>query len=81
MFTRLINPIKQRSFFLFGARGVGKSTFLKTYFKKQRVLWFDLLDADLEDRFTLNPKTFQMEVASQLKKIDWVVIDEIQKCP
>jgi predicted kinase len=56
MFTRLITPLKQRSFFLFGAHGVGKSTFLKTYFKKQRVLWFDLLDADLEDRFTLNPQ-------------------------
>jgi len=81
MFKRLINPLKQKSFFLFGARGVGKSTFLRAYFKDLRVLWFDLLDAELEDRFVTNPKAFQLEVASQLAKVDWIVIDEIQKCP
>ncbi len=81
MLARLIHPIKEKSFFLFGARGVGKSTFLRAYFKDLRVLWFDLLDAELEDRFTVNPKAFQLEVASQIKQTDWIVIDEIQKCP
>ncbi|MBM4316439.1 MAG: ATP-binding protein [Deltaproteobacteria bacterium] len=81
MIKRLINPLKQKSFFLFGARGVGKSTFLKEHFKNQRVLWFDLLDAELEDRFTLYPKEFYTQISGQLKKIEWVVIDEVQKCP
>jgi len=60
---------------------VGKSTFLKEHFKNQRVLWFDLLDAELEDRFTLYPKEFYTQISGQLKKIEWVVIDEVQKCP
>jgi predicted AAA+ superfamily ATPase len=81
MYVRLIKPLNQKSFFLFGARGVGKSTYLRNYFQGQRILWFDLLDADLEDRFTIDPKSFQQEVAGKIKDVDWIVIDEIQKCP
>lgn len=81
MFDRIITPLKTKSFFLFGARGVGKSTFLKTFFRTERVLWFDLLDPELEDRFTLYPSEFSTQVLKKSEEIDWVVIDEVQKCP
>src|SRR3989338_6894611 len=81
MFHRLINPIKSNSFFIFGARGTGKSTFLKTFFKDIKTLWFDLLDPELEDLFLREPKELTYRVNAQEKNIEWVVIDEIQKQP
>jgi predicted AAA+ superfamily ATPase len=66
---------------LFGARGVGKSTFLsKEFFKDQNPLYYDLLIPELEDRLRRNPESFQKEILSE-KKLTWVVIDEIQKLP
>jgi predicted AAA+ superfamily ATPase len=82
MVYRLINPLKTNSFFLFGARGTGKSTFLSNYFPHdETVLWVDLLNLEEEDRYARNP----LELASHLDmapgKIQWVVLDEIQKAP
>ena len=79
--SRLIKPLLTNSFFLFGARGVGKTTFLKHYFETQRVLRFDLLLPELEDKFALNPSSFFDEIIAKKDKIDWVIIDEVQKCP
>lgn len=81
MFHRLISPIKSNSFFIFGARGTGKSTFLKAFFKDLKTLWFDLLDPDLEDLFLREPKELSYRVNAQEENIEWVVIDEIQKQP
>ena len=39
---------KKSSFFLFGARGTGKSTFLKEWFSAKDVLWLDLLRPEEE---------------------------------
>ncbi len=39
---RFFNPSKE-SFFLFGPRGTGKSTWLKKYYAN--ALWIDMLDA------------------------------------
>ena len=55
MFRRLLKPYKSRSFFLFGARGTGKSTFLKEFFKNDKILVFDLLDPPLEDELAKKP--------------------------
>jgi uncharacterized protein len=79
MFDRLVKPINSRSFFLFGARGTGKSTFLRKYFKKN-TLWFDLLDPLVEEEFSKNPNSLKDQVLVT-KNIEWVVIDEIQKIP
>lgn len=78
----MINPLKTNSFFLFGARGTGKSTFLGNYFPHdETVLWIDLLNPEEEDRYARNP----LELAANLDvtpgKIEWVVLDEIQKVP
>lgn len=82
MVERLVNPLKNSSFFLFGARGTGKSTFLRNYFPNDdSVLWIDLLNPEEEDRYARNP----LELAGNLDvtpgKIKWVVLDEIQKVP
>jgi predicted kinase len=54
MFHRVSKPLKSKSFFLFGARGVGKSTFISNYFNEDQTLVFDLLDPELEDQFILD---------------------------
>jgi predicted AAA+ superfamily ATPase len=82
MIQRLINPLKTRSFFLFGARGTGKSTFLRQYFPRDdSVMWIDLLDPELEDRFSRRPGELSERLDANPGKIDWVVLDEIQKVP
>jgi predicted kinase len=50
MFTRTLNPIKTRSFMLFGARGTGKSTYLTMTMPKSSY-WIDLLNLDLEAKY------------------------------
>ena len=69
---------------MFGARGVGKSTFIQEFFKGQRLLVFDLLDPELEDRLLLHPEQLREEVLAKIASpasLDWVIIDEVQKCP
>jgi len=82
MVERLINPLKTNSFFLFGARGTGKSTFLSNSFPQdETVLRIDLLNPEKEDRYARNP----LELAANLDvapgKIKWVVLHEIRKSP
>ncbi|MBI4209875.1 MAG: ATP-binding protein [Deltaproteobacteria bacterium] len=81
MFRRIISPLKTYSFFLFGARGTGKSTFLRSYFQGENVLWFDLLDPEKEDLLERHPNALTEEIAGQKEKPGWVVIDEVQKIP
>jgi len=79
MFPRLCQPLDSSSFFLLGARATGKSTFLRWYFGDKECYWIDLLDPDLESRYTSHPRLFYQEVTTQ--SAPWVVVDEIQKCP
>lgn len=81
MFHRLCNPLRSNSFFLFGARATGKTTFLKEYFKDLRTLHFDFLNPEIEEDFALNPAKFAELVKAQKKTFDWVILDEIQKVP
>ena len=78
---RQVNPSKKQSFFLFGARGTGKTTFLKSFFEGHRVLRFDLLEPETEDRLLTNPSSFRNEILSRREELDWVVVDEVQKAP
>jgi hypothetical protein len=80
MINRLINPLKTNSFFLFGARGTGKSTFLRNYFPHdEKFLWVDLLNPEEEDRYARNP----LELVAQLDltpgKIQWLSTDPMSK--
>ncbi len=83
MVERLIKPLKSQSFFLFGARGTGKSSFLKVYFRKDKVFWIDLLDDLILEKYQISSQTLlhEIEALKLKKKIKWVVIDEVQKAP
>jgi predicted AAA+ superfamily ATPase len=82
MIDRLINPLKTSSFFLLGARGTGKSTFVGDFFSPdETVLWIDLLNPEEEDRYARNPMELALHLDVDPGKIKWVVLDEIQKVP
>ena len=77
-------PIKRllklpdRSFFLFGPRGVGKTTWLKNVLPE--AVYFDLLDASLFLELSQNPGNLGPMIGTRPEK-SWVVVDEIQKIP
>jgi predicted AAA+ superfamily ATPase len=81
MIKRHLTVPANRSFFLFGARGTGKSTFLRHHFADRDVLWIDLLLPEEEHRFALRPQLLAEMIAARRDDRGWVVIDEIQKVP
>jgi len=70
--------LPDRSFFLFGPRGVGKTTWLKNVLPE--AIYFDLLDASLFLELSQNPSNLGPMIGERLEK-SWVVVDEIQKIP
>jgi len=80
MIQRLIRLPKSNSFFLFGPRGTGKSTVLKTSPFLKPALYIDLLQPESEAQYSLRPGLLTEQVAD-FTKGRWVVIDEIQKVP
>jgi predicted AAA+ superfamily ATPase len=77
MYTRLLRP-PERSFFLFGPRGTGKTTWLRQAFP--RALWFDLV-RDVEVlRLMRDPDAFRQAVEAS-PRAGWIVVDEVQRLP
>jgi predicted AAA+ superfamily ATPase len=66
------------SFFLFGARGVGKSTWARTRFAGAH--WVDLLDERRHQELLADPGLFGSELRT-LRQGSRVVIDEVQRVP
>lgn len=82
MVKRIVNTLKSDSFFIFGARGVGKSTYVHDQFLVNKTFHkIDLLDYDSEEKYSKDPQLLEREVEGFNKKIEWVFIDEIQKVP
>ncbi|NBX18326.1 MAG: ATP-binding protein [Proteobacteria bacterium] len=99
MFYRTVKPSTQSSFFIFGARGTGKSTFiehqllpswgvtvppellLKGKWSFENVMYFDLLDDEVEEALAKDPEMLKRELAALKEKPKWVIIDEVQKIP
>jgi predicted AAA+ superfamily ATPase len=79
-FKRLLKLPKKHSLFLFGPRGVGKSTLLKQCFAKNSY-FIDLLDTDTEEKFSRNPEELRYLVEALDKKTSHIIIDEVQKIP
>lgn len=66
------------SFFLFGPRGTGKSTWLRQRFPD--ALWVDLLDPETARRMDSRPSRLR-ELIAVREGLDTVVIDEVQRVP
>jgi predicted AAA+ superfamily ATPase len=81
MVHRLFKPSKSRSFFLFGARGTGKSTWLRSQLDLKKSLFVNLLDPDQYETYSLKPSRFKELISAKenLEKI--IVIDEVQRVP
>jgi len=66
------------SFFLFGPRGTGKSTWLRA--ERQDAIWIDLLDPETQRRYLARPERLR-EVVAGHPDTHQVVVDEVQKVP
>lgn len=69
---------------MFGARGTGKSTFLRGFFEGHDSHWIDLLEPELEALYSQHPSRLKQELLEKLgarSPIRWVILDEIQKAP
>ena len=71
-------PCPGRSFFLFGPRGTGKSTWLKHVLPE--AVRFDLLDAALYLELSRDPHRLEAMAGKRPARF-WVILDEIQKVP
>ena len=79
MYNRLLKkPLQNnKSFFLFGPRGVGKTTWIRSCLTQ--TLYFDLLETRLYTKLLSDPQS--LEKLIPLGFADWIVIDEVQRIP
>ncbi|OGC05551.1 ATPase [candidate division WOR-1 bacterium RIFCSPLOWO2_02_FULL_46_20] len=77
MYSRLIKPPEDKSFFLFGPRGTGKTTWVKATFPG--AVYLDLLEAELFNDLLADPQRLEKFIPKGLS--DWIIIDEVQKIP
>lgn len=75
-YTRRVPP-PEHSFFLFGPRSTGKTTWLMQRLPAD-ALWFDLLRMTTVLALTRQPEMFRARVEARPKG-SWVVIDEVQR--
>lgn len=71
-------PLPPRTFFLFGPRGTGKTTWLRQQLEDAR--WYNLLHEAQLLQMLREPAQLTREV-EHLPKGSWVVIDEVQRAP
>ncbi len=77
MYSRLIKLPKEKSFFLFGPRGVGKTTLVRSVFPD--AIYLDLLEAELFNDLLANPQRLETFIPENWN--GWVIIDEVQRVP
>ncbi|HBG34065.1 MAG: hypothetical protein A2X70_05330 [Alphaproteobacteria bacterium GWC2_42_16] len=82
MIQRQLSPSKMRSFFLFGPRQTGKSTFVTSLLQPQD-LYITLLPQETFFNYVRDPSIFRQEVLAHHKKHPHFtcIVDEIQKIP
>ena len=81
MIQRIVTPSKSNSYFLFGARGTGKTTLLRYLYPSETSLFIDLLDPAEEDVFARDPNELEYRVDTLSAGPHTIVIDEVQKVP
>jgi predicted AAA+ superfamily ATPase len=77
MYSRTIKPPNNKSFFLFGPRGTGKSTWVQKVFADN--LYLDLLESELYNLLIALPQRLESFIPPGYE--GWVIIDEIQRIP
>jgi uncharacterized protein len=77
MYKRSITIPQDKSFFLFGPRGTGKTTWVKNNFPS--ALYIDLLEAEIVNELLVNPQRLEKMIGSA--GAQWIIIDEIQRIP
>lgn len=77
MYSRLLKTPDKKSFFLFGPRGTGKTTFVKARFPD--AVYLDLLDAELFNDLLASPRRLGDFIPRD--RAGFVVVDEIQRIP
>lgn len=76
MYPRNYKVLKSKSFFLFGPRGTGKTTWIRSNFTQS--FFIDLLNSESYRRLLSNPSRLEEMIPPGAKVI---VIDEVQKIP
>lgn len=76
MYSRLLK-VPDKSFFLFGPRGTGKTTWVRSSLPE--AVYLDLLESELFNDLTANPQRLEGFLPSH--RGDWVIIDEVQRIP
>ncbi|MBI3314867.1 MAG: ATP-binding protein [Candidatus Omnitrophica bacterium] len=77
MYSRIISPPHDQSFFLFGPRGTGKTTWVRNQFAG--AIYLDLLQARVFNQLLADPQKLEDMIPALYG--GWVVIDEIQRAP
>ncbi|MGE3975450.1 MAG: ATP-binding protein [Bdellovibrionales bacterium] len=76
MYTRLLKPASNQSFFLFGPRGTGKSSWVQTTYPK--ATYIDLLEDEIYRRLLARPGALTEFLPMSTTT---VILDEVQKVP
>lgn len=77
MYSRTISPPEDKSFFLFGPRGTGKTTWVKTAFP--HAIFIDLLESEVYNDLLANPQRLEKFIPNDFKSR--IIIDEVQRIP
>ncbi len=65
------------SFFLFGPRGTGKTTWLRNNFSDS--IYLDLLGSELNRKLSAKPENLENYIPKNYS--NWIILDEVQKIP
>ncbi|MFQ5486374.1 MAG: ATP-binding protein [Desulfobacterales bacterium] len=77
MYSRILDTPRGKSFFLFGPRATGKTTWVQTVFADG--IKIDLLESELYSSLLASPGRLVELIPDKFD--DWIVIDEIQRIP
>ena len=77
MYSRIIKYTENKSFFLFGPRGTGKTTWVKQTFPD--AVYIDLLESRLFIELSADPQRLENMIPAGFE--GWIIIDEVQKIP
>ena len=77
MYSRLVKEPENKSFFLFGPRVTGKTTWVKQAFPD--AVYIDLLESRLYNDLLADPQRLENLIPNNFN--NWIIIDEVQKIP